>query len=55
MQKYEKHKKAKIQKTLGCQILVQKREQNIKRLKIFKTPKIAEKALVPAIFQRIFR
>ena len=47
-------KSTKIPKTLGCHHLVQKRnrEQNIKREK---NEKIAENALAPAIFHRIFR
>ena len=45
-------KSKKIQKTLGCHPLVQKkREQNIKRAK---PQKIEEKAPAPAIFHRTF-
>ena len=46
--KIEMYKPTKIQKTLGCQLLVQKgkREQSLKR---------AKKALVPVFFHKNFR
>ena len=56
-QKCKNIKNTTIQKTLGFQLLVQKRkrEQNIKRAKTAKPQKIEEKALALAISHRIFR